>query len=172
MNTEAAVETLVNAVPDPSQGLPNEVFYYISRTTPLVNVDLLIHDEAGRTLLAWRNDRYAGVGWHVPGGIVRFKERLESRLEKVAASEIGAPVQWQPVPIAVHQFIHATRAVRGHFISLLFQCFLSGCFQPPNLGLSCTDAGYLMWHDSCPETILPVQDVYRNYIGRVNATTD
>jgi ADP-ribose pyrophosphatase YjhB (NUDIX family) len=165
MNTEAAVETLVNAVPDSSQGLPDAVFRYISRTTPLVNVDLLIQDEAGRTLLAWRNDRYAGVGWHVPGGIVRFKETLETRVRKVAEGEIGAAVQWESVPVAMHQFIHETHAVRGHFISFLFACSLSSSFQPPNDGLTDNDAGYLKWHRTCPINILPVQEVYRKYIN-------
>ena len=164
MNTEAAIKTLVDAVPDPTQGLADEVFYYISRTTPLVNVDLLIQDEAGRTLLAWRNDRYAGTGWHVPGGIVRFKESFETRIEKVAALEIGVPVQWESVPIAVHQFIHNNRAERGHFVSFLFKCFLTGSFNPPNWGLRSGDVGFLMWHGACPGDILPVQEVYRKFI--------
>ena len=76
-------------------GLPDEVFYYISRTTPLVNVDLLIKDENGRTLLSWRNDRYAGKGWHVPGGIVRFKETLETRVQKVAEIEVGVNISFE-----------------------------------------------------------------------------
>ena len=96
LNTCAAIATLVEAVPEPSLGLPDSVFYYISRTTPLVNVDLLIKDENGRTLLSWRNDQYAGIGWHLPGGIVRFKERLETRVEKVAETEIGTAVRFDP----------------------------------------------------------------------------
>src|SRR5208283_5853271 len=105
MNIEASIATLVEAVPEPSLGLPDSVFYYISRTTPLVNVDLLIKDEKGRTLLSWRNDQYAGMGWHIPGGIVRFKETLETRVQKVAEAEIGTAVQFNPTPIALHQII-------------------------------------------------------------------
>jgi ADP-ribose pyrophosphatase YjhB (NUDIX family) len=173
MNTEAAVETLVKAVPDPTQGLPDGVFYYISRTTPLVNVDLLIQDEAGRTLLAWRNDRYAGAGWHVPGGIVRFKETLETRVRKVADNEIGAPVECAPQPIAIHQFIHRSRDIRGHFISLLYRCFLSGSFEPPNTGRGDGDAGYLKWHARCPDDILPIHHVYTSYMdGSAGEGTD
>ena len=164
MNIETAISVLDAAVPDPASGLPDEVFYYLSRTTPLVNVDLLVKDESGRTLLAWRDDPYAGTGWHVPGGIVRFKETLESRVEKVAASEIGAAVQFDPTPIVLHQFLHPERATRGHFISLLYKCSLSGTFKPLNEGLSPHDAGYLCWHDHCPDNLLPVQEVYRKYI--------
>ena len=56
-----AVQILVDAVPDPNTGLPDEIFYYISRTTPFINVDLLIKDAQGRTLLAWRDDEHAGL---------------------------------------------------------------------------------------------------------------
>ena len=51
--------------------------------TPLVNVDLLIKD-SGRTLLTWRDDEFYGPGWHIPGGILGFKERALDRLAKVA----------------------------------------------------------------------------------------
>lgn len=164
VSTEAAVAALVEAVPDPSQGLPDSVFYYISRTTPLVNVDLLIKDERGRTLLSWRDELYTGRGWHVPGGIVRFKETFEARIKKVAETEIGAAVRFDPVPIALHQMIHRKRDVRGHFISLLYKCFMPGTFTPRNEGLSMKDSGYLMWHDGCPADLLPIHETYRKYI--------
>ena len=166
-NIEASIASLVEAVPKPSLGLPDSVFYYISRTTPLVNVDLLIKDENGRALLSWRNDLYAGTGWHVPGGIVRFKERLETRVEKVAAEEIGTAVRFDPAPIALHQLIHAEHEIRGHFISLLYKCFLPGTFKPRNEGLSPEDAGYLEWHDRCPANLLHMQEFYRKYIDDV-----
>ncbi len=165
MNIEASVANLVEAVPNPSLGLPDSIFYYISRTTPLVNVDLLIKDENGRTLLAWRDDIYAGKGWHVPGGIVRFKERLETRIQKVAETEIGTPVKFDPAPVALNEIILDDREIRGHFISILYRCFLPGKFRPKNQGLSFEDAGYLAWHDSCPANLLDVQELYREYIS-------
>lgn len=164
MNIADAVAYLVEQVPDPAAGLPDDVFFYISRTTPLVNVDLLIRDERGRTLLAWRNDQLAGEGWHVPGGIVRFKETLETRVRKVAETEIGAAVTFEPHPIALHQMMQQQRAVRGHFISLLFRCQLPRGFVPENRGLSSADPGFLKWHDSCPEDLLGCQAIYRRYI--------
>jgi hypothetical protein len=125
---------------------------------------LLIKDETGRTLLAWRNDAYAGTGWHIPGGIVRFKEFFETRVRKVAEIEIGADIQFDPLPIAIHQIILPDREARGHFISLLFRCFLPGTFFPKNEGLSKDDVGYLAWHAHCPQDLLSVQDIYRKYI--------
>jgi colanic acid biosynthesis protein WcaH len=165
MSIEDAVAILVESCPAPSEGLPDEIFYYISRTTPLVNVDLLIKDEKGRVLLAWRDDPYAGTGWHVPGGIVRFKETLETRIEKVAETEIGARIRFDPVPIAINQLIHPDREIRGHFISMLYNCFLPGGFSPLNKGLSTGERGYLMWHESCPSNLITYHYIYRQYIG-------
>jgi len=159
-----AIQVLTDHVPKPETGLPDEVFDYISQTTPLVNVDLLIKDENERTLLAWRDDPYCGQGWHVPGGIVRLKESLQDRVIKVAENEIGTTVTFEPVPMAIHQFIHPERAVRSHFISILFKCFLPGKYVPENKGLTPRKPGYLMWHERCPHELLKFHEIYRSYI--------
>jgi ADP-ribose pyrophosphatase YjhB (NUDIX family) len=159
-----AIAILDQQVPNPSKGLPDEVFYYISRATPLVNVDLLIKDENERTLLSWRDDRYCGKGWHVPGGIVRYKETLETRVIKVAETEIGIRINFDAKPIAINQLIHPDQNIRGHFISILYNCFLSGTFVPKNKDLSSKDAGYLEWHDHCPKNLITYHEIYRNYI--------
>ena len=143
MDIVEALRFLEKQVADPSQGLPEEVFCYISKMTPLVNVDLLIKDERGRTLLSWRNDPYAGKGWHVPGGIVRFRESLEARAKKVAEIEIGTILDFEKVPIAVNQFICPEQPVRSHFISFLYKCFLPGAFALNKQGISTGEAGYL-----------------------------
>ncbi len=164
MVLKEAITVLDKSIQNATEGLPDEVFYFISRTTPLVNVDLLIKDEDCRTLLAWRDDLYAGMGWHVPGGIVRFKETLESRVQKVAATEIGAAVSFEPEPVAINQLIHHEHKNRGHFISILYKCFLSKSFSPENEGLCEKDAGYLMWHESCPDNLITYHEIYRSYI--------
>lgn len=164
MNLKKAIDFLKQTVPDPTAGLPDEVFYYVSQTTPLINVDLLIKDEDRRTLLAWRDDKYSGKGWHIPGGIVRFKERLETRVKKVAESEIGTKVEFDPTPIALNQLIHDDRDTRGHFISILYNCFLTSNFTPGNGSLSQKDAGYLKWHKKCPDNLLGFHEIYRSYI--------
>ncbi|MDD5530429.1 MAG: NUDIX domain-containing protein [bacterium] len=164
MNIADAIALLDKQVPDPSAGLPEKLFFYISRTTPLVNVDLLIKDENKRTLLSWRDDKYCGKGWHLPGGIVRFKETLETRVEKVAETEIGVNISFDTTPIGLNQVIIPEHNIRGHFISVLYKCFLSGTFTPENKGLSPAEAGYLMWHDFCPDNLIKVHEMYRKYI--------
>jgi ADP-ribose pyrophosphatase YjhB (NUDIX family) len=163
MELKDAIDFLDQKAPDPKQGLPDEVFYFISRMTPLPNVDLLIQDEKGRTLLAWRDDQHAGTGWHVPGGIVRFKEKLETRIKKVAENEIGRRVEFNPVPIAVTEMI-IKRDVRGHFIALLYKCFMPGSFVPDNGKLTEKDPGFLRWHEGCPENILRCHAVYKKFM--------
>ena len=159
-----AISFLEKAVTNPSKGLPEEVFFYVSRITPLVNVDLLLKDQENRTLLSWRSDQYCGQGWHVPGGIIRFKETLEDRINKVAENEIGASIEFDPKPIALNQVIDGELVTRGHFISILYRCYLISSFEPKNAGLVEGDPGYLRWYSSCPDNLLKNQHFYREYI--------
>jgi len=163
MNMHEAVELLDKQIVNPSAGLPEEVFLFVSRLIPLVNVDLLIKDEKGRTLLSWRDDQYAGAGWHLPGGILRFKEKLEARVRKVAETEIGLPVEFDPVSIALNQIV-CEHATRGHFISILYKCFLSEKCVLKNIGLTEGERGYLKWHSACPPNLVKVHEIFREYI--------
>ena len=159
-----SIKVLEKNAPNPSEGLPDEIFYYISKTTPLVNVDLLIKDENQRTLLSWRDDQYTGSGWHIPGGILRFKETLEIRLSKVTETEIGTHIDFDPNPLTINQIIVNDREIRSHFISILYKGFLSNKSDLNNKSLSITDPGYLMWHENCPNDILKFHEIYREYI--------
>lgn len=162
MNIIEATTFLKKQVPNPSLGLPEEIFLFLSQLTPLVSVDLLIQDENGRTLLSWRND-LVGKGWHLPGGILRYKEKLETRVRKVAEKEIGEIIKFNPVPIAINQMF-CKQSARGHAVSLLYKCFLSGKFIPENKGLTEKDNGYLKWYDDCPKNLIKVHEIYRKYL--------
>lgn len=163
MDICSTIKYLDQKIQDPTKGLPEDVFYFISRNTPLVNVDLLVKDQKGRTLLAWRDDPYAGVGWHIPGGIVRFKETLEDRIQKVAESELGTKVKFDKKPIAVNEIIIPEYTNRGHFISFLYSCKLQKEINTKELVVG-TYIGELTWFASCPENIVRVHEIYRKYI--------
>lgn len=165
MTITDAIALLDRKVPNPSSGLPDELFFYISRTTPLVNVDLLIKDENGRTLLSWRNDKHVGCGWHIPGGIVRFKEKLETRIRKTAKAEIGINIKFDPTPLEINQIIVPEKTIRGHFMSILYKCLLPKEFIPKNNGLSIKDQGYLAWHKTCPKDLLKYHKIYEKYLS-------
>ena len=160
-----AIDTLRQAVGSAREGLPEEIFLFISSLTPMINVDLLIRDEQGRTLLTWRDDRFCGPGWHIPGGIIRFKESSADRIAAVAAQELGAGVSFDPHPLCRHEMLIPKRDVRGHFISLLHACRLTTPPDPARrFDPAAPRAGDWAWHARCPEDLLPVQQVYRGYI--------
>ncbi|MEK6730707.1 MAG: NUDIX domain-containing protein [Pseudomonadota bacterium] len=159
-----AIAFLEHQVVNSSKGLPQELFFFVTRMTPMVNVDLLVRDETGRILLAWRDDQFAGAGWHVPGGIIRFKETMMTRLLKIADTEIGAVVELDAAPIAINEVI-CEHDTRGHFISVLYRGYLSSKFEPKNMGLKDTDPGYLAWHSVCPNNLVTVHEMYRIYLN-------
>jgi colanic acid biosynthesis protein WcaH len=157
-----ALETWVGST---ENGLPNELFRFLTRLVPMINVDLLIADERLGTLLTWRHDEIYGPGWHVPGGIIRYRETAEERLRKTAVSELGAEVEFDPAPIWMEQSIRPVRQERGHMISLLYRCRLTG---PPTEQLRVNpahpEAGQWGWHRECPANLIPEQNYYRRFI--------
>lgn len=160
MHLRAAVSTLESALADRREGLPSEVFLFVSRITPLINVDLLIRDDRGRTLLTWRDDEFFGAGWHVPGGIIRYKELAADRVRACARLELSAEVTFDPTPVLVSETIRDQRD-RGHFISLLFRCRLLG--PPDEARRASSDRpspGEWRWHDVAPPDLLEVQRQY------------
>ncbi len=159
------VARLENFIPDPHQGLPEEVFLFLSRITPLVNVDLLLKDDRARTLLTWRDDGFYPPGWHVPGGIVRFRETFDSRILAVGRNELGAEVEYEPVPLAVTEMIHPERRTRGHFISILCRCrLLSALDEKARYRPSDPRPNAWRWHDRFPDNMIPVHRVYRRFL--------
>ncbi|MEK6906418.1 MAG: NUDIX hydrolase [Nanoarchaeota archaeon] len=163
MEIKRAIKFLESKIKNPSIILPEEIFLFISRNIPITNVDLLIKDEGKRTLLAWRDDMIHGKGWHIPGSVIRFKEKMIGRVQKLVKTEIGANVKIDPIPIAINELIHNYKT-RGHAISILYKGFLPGKFIPKNKGLIERDVGYLKWHDHCPKNLLKTHEVYRKYI--------
>jgi ADP-ribose pyrophosphatase YjhB (NUDIX family) len=159
------VRELLAIAGDPTTGLPEDVFVYASQITPLVNVDLLIKDDVNGALLTWRDDDYYGAGWHIPGGIIRYKETFSDRIHAVARQELGASVAHDAGPIAINQVIHPTKTIRGHFISLLFVCRL---ISPPEETLAALvqpKRGQFQWHKTCPDNLISVHNMYRPFLS-------
>ena len=166
MNMRDAIDYVEKNIVNPSAGLPEEVFYFVSRIMPLVNVDLLIKNLQGETLLTWRADNYGPPGWHIPGGIIRYKETMAERIAAVAKNELGAAVQFAPLPLAVNEII-LERKDRGHFISLLYSCQLTTALDEKHryLNIGSPKHNEWLWHKGCPADIIPVHDkVYGKYI--------
>ncbi len=166
MKIDRLIHELEALIPDPRRGLPEDVFLFISRTTPLINVDLLIQDGEKGTLLTWRDDGYSAPGWHVPGGIIRFKEGAGNRVHAVARQELQAEVEFDPVPLAIHEMIHPTRRERGHFISLLYRCRLRTALDPGRrFQEKKPRRNAWMWHVQFPENMIPAHEFYRAFFA-------
>lgn len=160
MDLRPLISQLESAVGDPRGGLPPDVFLLVSRLTPLVNVDLLIQDADGRTLLTWRDDQFYGKGWHIPGSIIRYKEAAAARIRACALDELGADVTFDPVPLMLSESIEPQKD-RGHFISMLFRCVLSGTLDESRRAATDPPApGAWRWHQGAPPDLL---DVHRHY---------
>ena len=160
-----AIHLLAHRIEDPTKGLPEEVFLFVSSITPMINVDLLIKDEQGKTLLTWRDDGFFPPGWHIPGGIIRYKETIDERVCAVALNELGCKVQYQPVPLVLNEVIHPDRKIRGHFISLLYTCSLISSLDGKMMYIEGKPKpGEWAWHSCCPDNLIAVHEMYRKYI--------
>ena len=165
MELDALIAALEARITDPKQGLPEAVFDLVTRLTPMVNVDLLLKDSENRTLLTWREDRFYGPVWHVPGGIIRFKETAAQRIIKVAETELGTTVKFDETPLAVTEMINQGRDTRGHFISLLYECKLTGALAAHLAYEAGTPKhGMWAWHATCPDDLIPPQRIFKKYI--------
>jgi ADP-ribose pyrophosphatase YjhB (NUDIX family) len=161
-----ALDFLSSAIREPSKGLPEEVFRFTSSIVPMINVDLLIKDNDGRTLFTWRVDEFYPPGWHIPGGIIRYKETCHDRILTVAVNELGATVSHAEKPIAINEIImEPSWRIRGHFISLLYECVLLETPKAPRVrNYVVPQAGEWDWHYGCPDHLYASQEIYRQHI--------
>ena len=165
MEIKHIIDLLESVIRDPAEGLPEDLFLFVSRITPMINVDLLIKNEQRQTLLTWRDDEYFFPGWHIPGGIIRYKEPISTRIRAVAKYELGTSVTFREEPVAINEIIITSRRNRAHFISLLYECKLDG---PPAEEIRYRGGkpkqGQWAWHTRCPEDLISVHRIYENYI--------
>jgi len=159
-----AVKILDWSSKQPQFSLPDDIFYFVSRSTPLINVDLLVKDKNNRVLLSWRDDEYSGSGWHIPGGIIRYKENIKKRVDEVSRLELKGKVTFEIDPIAINEVIADKQKDRGHFISLLFNCSINDDYEINNGSLLPNDPGFLKWFQKCPKDLISWHEIYREYI--------
>lgn len=130
----------------------------------MINVDLLIQDDQGRTLLTWRDDEFFGAGWHIPGGIIRYKETAADRLRACAKLELGAEISFDSTPILISEMIRE-QETRGHCISLLYRCSLVSGLDRARQAKNPPNGGEWAWHHAYPPDLLAVQSHYARFFG-------
>ena len=149
--------------------LGSDLFKIVSSITPIVNVDLLIKNKYNQTLLTWRDDEFFGPGWHIPGGVIRYKELISSRILKVAQNELRVTkIKKQSKLLALNEYLGVSR-VRGHGISLLYECMLYELdakkfkvYRDKEKKITIDKKG--MWHNSSPINLIEEQRCYRKFI--------
>ncbi|WP_454695505.1 GDP-mannose mannosyl hydrolase [Achromobacter aegrifaciens] len=98
---------------------------------PLVSIDLLLRDAAGRYLTGLRANPPAQGAWFVPGGRIRKNETLRDALRRIVRDELGIPVTelaWTPRGVYEHFYgtNFAGEAGRStHYVVLAYEAELS-----------------------------------------------
>jgi colanic acid biosynthesis protein WcaH len=159
------IQIIEDCVQDPEKGLPDSIFYLVGRLTPFINVDLLIEHPEHGVLLTWRNDIHSGRGWHIPGGIIRFREKMTDRVKEVARLELGARIQSIVGPIDINEIIASDQKDRSHFLSLLFRCELAEEAYVMLHQKHLDDPKEIAFFKACPENILHWHKIYAKYIN-------
>ena len=161
---------------DGRKGLPEKVFLAVSSILPIANVDLLILDDENRVLLSWRDDKYFGQGWHLPGGCLRFKETMLERVQKTALAELGTEVEVKPTPLAVRDVIlgkgEDMPRLRAHHLAVLYECRLTHAVHTEQQESKEYEAGSLKWFAQLPPEFLSVHDVYNDIFAEYGLLKD
>lgn len=109
-----------------SKDLPQTVFDRLTKLVPFVALEIVVVNKAGKILLTWRDDKY-WRGWHFPGGLLRFRESFEQRLQETAQRELGTRFN----SLRFLFPINYTTGRRSHDVSLVFFCKTA---RPPKFG--------------------------------------
>lgn len=156
------LEAILARLSGPGADLPLPLFRFVTEVVATPNVDLLVHDDAKGTLLAWRDDPF-GTGWHVPGSIIRHREEVAHRIAACARDELGCEVVASDGPVALLQIFDD----RGHSVSLCFRATLAGLPGRRVVAEGDTpEPGDLRWFASPPADLYPSHLAYRDLLAR------
>jgi colanic acid biosynthesis protein WcaH len=112
-------------------------FLEVVERTPLVSIDLVVQDRAGRVLLGRRTREPAKNTWFVPGGRIRKNETLDAAFLRITAAELGAPLaRSQASLLGVYTHLYETNfaeapGIGTHYVVLAYA--FSGAEVPQSL---------------------------------------
>lgn len=117
--------------------LSTNVFKLVVDATPLVSIDLVVSDAAGRILLGLRKNRPAQGFWFVPGGRVRKNETLNMAFRRLTIAEIGLELSRDDarfLGVYEHQYLDSffgsdTDSPNTHYIVLAYSIAKSSLSQ-------------------------------------------
>ncbi len=143
--------------------LPQHLFNYVSSITPLISVELIITCPSNLVLLSWRDDCLYGPGWHLPGGVLRYKESIIHRIRQVAFNECAIHSFQSCSFLQVNQIMNPNRDLRGHFIALVFGIKIN--YIPKTDQGICKNGSLRLFSSSPPNLI----DQHRHFEQLINS---
>lgn len=110
--------------------LTNEEFGRIIEATPLVAIDLIVHNGEGKILLGKRRNSPAKAYWFVPGGRILKNERLQDALKRIADAELGIEVSsGQVIGVFDHLYDDNFFELPGlttHYVTIAYRFEITG----------------------------------------------
>jgi len=106
-------------------------FLEVVRVVPLVAIDLVVRDPAGRVLLGLRKNAPARGYWYAPGGRIRKGETLDAAFRRITQQELGVTVERQQARfLGVHEHFHPDNfadapGISTHYIVLVYEVVLN-----------------------------------------------
>ena len=69
--------------------LDDETFVKVLDSTPLISIDLIVRNAAGKVLLGLRTNKPAQGFWFVPGGRIFKNESIDKAFKRLTKTELG-----------------------------------------------------------------------------------
>lgn len=100
--------------------IPENLYRKIVRNMPIVCVDLLIRDSAGRILLLKRRNQPAQEQWWFPGGRVHMNESFLEAVRRKAIQECGLTLCGDPYSLGIFELFFDEGGTKYHSVTNLF----------------------------------------------------
>ncbi len=116
--------------------LEHEELALAVKLTPLVSIDLIIEDKAGRILLGMRENEPAKGFWFVPGGRILKNERIANAFERIIKDELGLEISYDQAEfVGVFEHLYPTNFAKKegfgtHYVVLAHRVKLISDAEP------------------------------------------
>jgi ADP-ribose pyrophosphatase YjhB (NUDIX family) len=118
--------------------LPEEEFWGIYHRVPRLTVEVVLSDERGVLLTRRAIEPCRGM-WHLPGGTVRFGERLTEAVSRVARDELGIEIAASALAGCVEYPSHWENGL-DHPVGIAFR--VSAAERDPRVGPDAVEHGW------------------------------
>lgn len=109
--------------------IPEDFYRKIVQSMPIVCVDLLIRDLAGRILLLKRCNQPAQDQWWFPGGRVLMNESFLEAVKRKAIQECGLTLCGDPISIGSFELFFDEGDIKFHSVTNLFEVTVGECVK-------------------------------------------